>query len=594
MGAPGQSASHSILPDSLRAGQRLARALHREFWGMETRRLWVLATLVGLVCGVAAFLLFSLLNAAQSIFLKGTQDELRAPLWIIAMPALGGLIIGPFLARFAPEARGHGVPEVLNAVNRHGARIPFRVAVTKIIASAVSIGSGGSAGREGPIVQAGAAVGSAIGRFFNESTDILRMLVACGAAGGIAASFNSPLGGVVFALEVILRDFAGRAFGMVVASAVSASVVARTLMGGESFFQSADYTLKNSWEVPLYALLGVLCAVGARGFIHFMDFMEERFERSRIPLWLQPALGGLGVGVIGYFLPMVLATGHNPVETALAGELGLGMLVLLMLAKPLATGLTLGSGGSGGVFAPSLFTGAMMGGLFGLAAGRLLPEITGPPGGYALVGMGAFFAGASFAPMTAVLIVSEMTRDYAMTLPLMMACVTAVLVSHHLSPDSIFTIRLRRKGIILASPVETASDALPRAGQVMRQGVDSVPQAMPLGALVERFRNDAVDALPVTDAEGRLVGLVTVADLREAMVQAGDLAMAITADVMRMRPPSIPPDERLSDAAARMHREGLQRLPVVGPDGRLAGMLSEHDILAAMMGSGQPGTGSAS
>ncbi len=354
-----------------------------------------------------------------------------------------------YLAR---EAKGHGVPEVMLAVATFGGKIRARVAVVKSLASAVCIGSGGSAGREGPIVQIGSSLGSSLGQLLRLPESRIRLLVACGAAGGISATFNAPIAGVLFAMEVILREFTANSFAFVVFSSVTACAVSRSLLGNYPSFLIPEYRLVSVWELPLYLGLGLLAGIVSVGFIKSLYGVEDIFERWHFREYLKPVAGGLAIGVMGVFFPQVFGVGYGPQPTGgpggldlvLVGKIGLGMAALLCVLKVLATSFTIGSGGSGGVFAPSLFIGAMLGGAVGQVVHGLWPGMTAGPGAYAVVGMGAVFAGAARAPITAVIILFEMTGDYRIILPLMTAVVGASLLAQHLSRDTIYTLKIRR------------------------------------------------------------------------------------------------------------------------------------------------------
>jgi CIC family chloride channel protein len=571
------------MPRTRRRRFRLERLLTREYWLHEERSLVGTALTIGVLSGFAAALLVWMITGiGHALPLPGEGG--RPPLWILFVPALGGLLVGPIVTRAAPETRGHGVPEVMLAVARKRGVIRARVAVLKAIASAISIGTGGSAGREGPIVQIGSAVGSVAGSVVRVSPDIRRMFVACGAAGGIAASFNTPIAGVIFALEVILRDFAGRAFATVVISSVTASVVSRTLLGQEAFFHVPRYTLHSHGELVLYAALGVVGALVARGFVLVLYRTEDFFDDLPLPATLKPALGGLLLGALGWFLPDVFGTGHHTIERALSGELALGLLVVLVGGKILATSFTLGSGGSGGVFAPSLFIGAMLGGGFGELTARLFPAWGVEPGAYALVGMGVVFAGGTWAAMSAILILFEMTRDYGLILPMMAACVTALLVAKRLSPDTIYTLKLRRRGIDLDAisddPLRTIS-----VESVMTTDVETIRSDAPLKDLVRQVKESDHSGFPVVDAAHRLEGIITYAELRDATAIIGDdTEFIIASDVMRTFRPAIDPRANLAEAVHKMRTAGVRRLPVVesAGDRTLLGILTNHDVISTL------------
>ncbi|WP_232285563.1 chloride channel protein [Saccharomonospora marina] len=382
------------------------------------------------------------------------------PWFLLLAPALAGLLYGPLVHRFAPEARGHGVPEVMYAVAARGGEIPGKVSAVKAIASALCIGSGGSVGREGPIVQIGSALGSAFGRAMRLPRSRLRVLVACGAAGGIAATFNAPLAGPFFAMELLLRDFAAESFGAVVLASVTASVVGRAVLGDEALLNLPSFTLHHPLEYLLFVVLGAL--IGAIGVLfghvlHAVELLCDRLWRG--PEWLRPAVGGVAVGALLLVLPQLYGVGYPVLQNALSGEYLLGFLLILLFGKILATSLTIGVGGSGGVFAPSLFIGAMGATAFGIVVHTWLPQLTTAPGVYGLIGMGAAFAGAAHAPITAVIVLFELTGQYTIILPLMTAVVVATLVGRALSADTIYTRKLRKRG------VEIEAGAAPESAQ---------------------------------------------------------------------------------------------------------------------------------
>jgi CIC family chloride channel protein len=447
---------------------RAGRVLHR--WLVDTRPGLVgLALIIGVGAGLGA-VAFRYLIIGITWLVTGRQDFSDAgrvasthlgalgPWFLLLAPVLGGLVYGPLVTRFAPEARGHGVPEVMVAVARNGGRIKARVATVKSLASALCIGTGGSVGREGPIVQIGSALGSSIGQALRVPAGRLTLMVACGAAGGISATFNAPMAGVVFGLEIILRAFAAETFGVLVISSVTANVVARLLVGDDTILHLPHWTLGSSAELPLYAVLGVLAGLVSWGFARVLYAIEDACDAIwHGPEWLRPAVGGLVLGAVLLALPQLYGVGYPVLEDGLAGQYALGFLLLLAVGKMLATSLTIGIGGSGGVFAPSLFVGGLAGTAFGGLAATLFPALHLAPGAFGLVGMAAVFAGAAHAPITAVLIVFELTGDYAVILPLMIAVVLATGVSHLVSRHTIYTLKLLRRGIDLDAPVPASS-----------------------------------------------------------------------------------------------------------------------------------------
>ena len=344
-----------------------------------------LAVVVGCLGGIGAILFRKLINAVQLASwgdLPFSLELVRShPGWfIVLVPTLGGLIVGPMVHFFAREAKGHGVPEVMEALTRHAGVMRPRLVIVKSLASAVSIGTGGSVGREGPIVQIGSALASSVGQLLKLSGARLCTLVGCGAAAGIAATFNAPIAGPLFAAEVILGEFTVTQFTPVVISSVVATVISRHFLGDVPAFVVPEYYLNSAWELGIYAVLGVVAAVVSLGFIRFLYLAEDAADRLSIPPWIVPALGGAAVGCIGLAYPQVFGVGYETIEHALRGDLALGLLGVLLLLKILATSVTIGSGGSGGVFAPSLFIGAMTGGTVGTLAHLWVPEVAVVPG----------------------------------------------------------------------------------------------------------------------------------------------------------------------------------------------------------------------
>ena len=451
--------------------------------------------------------------------------------FVILAPVVGGLIYGPLIQLFAPEARGHGVPEVMLAVAERGGKIRPQVAVVKSLASAICIGAGGSVGREGPIVQIGSALGSSIGQVLHVSENRLRLLVACGTAAGISATFNAPIAGVFFALELILQDFAVDAFGAVVLASVVADVIGRAAFGSQAFLTLPAFHIVSTWEFGLYAILGVLGGLAGLAFIRVLYGTEDLLDHIwHGPDWLRPVAGGVLLGLLLLALPELYGVGYPVLQNAVAGQLVLGLLLLLLVGKMLATSLTIGIGGSGGVFAPSLFMGAMLGTAFGLVANMLFHGAVAPAGAYGLVGMGAVFAGAARAPITAVIIIFELTGDYTIILPLMVAIVAAAGLSSLLSKDTIYTLKLRRRGIdILRSRSSNLMHEL-RVRDAMQPVPEPIVVTTHLDDLVGRFARRDVSALPVVDVDGGYRGVVTAEDVETALgndtsnITAGDLA----------------------------------------------------------------------
>ncbi len=551
--------------------------------------LLALALAVGIGAGLGAIAFRYLIEGFTYVFTGqesyGADGRVPNPLvpglgiWFVALvPIVGGLLYGPLVDRFAREARGHGVPEVMLAVAHRGGRIRPIVALVKSLASALCIGSGGSVGREGPIVQIGSALGSTIGQVVRAPEARVRLLVACGAAGGISATFNAPIAGVFFALEVILRDFETRSFSAVVVASVTADVIGRAAFGSEAFLELPKVGVGAVAGYPLYLVLGLLAAIVGVAFIRVLYGMEDRADRLwRFSESWRPAAGGILLGLLLLAVPQMYGVGYDVLENAIAGQYTLLFLLGLLGAKVVATSLTLSIGGSGGVFAPSLFMGAMLGSAFGLAAHALLPGLAGPAGAYGLIGMGAVFAAAARAPMTAILIIFELTGDYRIMLPLMLAVVIATALASRLSPDSIYTLKLARRGIDLlrrrpASPMEAVTVA-----EAMRPTPEPVAAAATLAEAVARLSASEEPGLPVVDESGAFLGVLLEDELERALSEEGE---EVDAAALARRLPALTPTESLAEATATLVKSDSAGLAVLGQDGEsVVGWLSHRDIL---------------
>lgn len=474
----------------------------------------LVALVIGMVTGLAAVALRFLIEFLHEYFWKIPEyfDQFIQAGWlgIILVPALGGLLVGPLIYFLAPEAKGHGVPEVMASVLRKGGFIRPRVAWVKAVSSAITIASGGSVGREGPIIQIGSSIGSTLGYLLHLPPRMMRTFVACGAAGGIAAAFNAPIAGSLFAVEIILGDFGFIQLAPIVTSAVVATVISRGVEGDFAAFGVPAYSLENPLELIMYVGLGLLSGIAAVSFIQVLDKTESFFDNKvKFPEWGKPVLGGLVVGLIGLFWPQVFGVGYQAIDSALNGGLPLMLLGVLVIAKLAATSITLASGGSGGIFAPSLFMGAMLGGVVGKLANWIMPGIAASSGAYALVGMAAMVGAATHAPITAIVIIFELTNDYKIILPLMISTIIGVLTASTLNKDSIYTHKLRRKGINIDEGLESNVLKRVRVRDVMRTDIEPVPQDLPFNFLVDQLLQTSRSHVPVVTEQGRMLGKVT-------------------------------------------------------------------------------------
>ncbi|MEX0869485.1 MAG: chloride channel protein [Nitriliruptoraceae bacterium] len=546
-----------------------------------------LAAITGFATGVFAWLLLRILE-----FVVDHAWSSPVPWWqLLLVPTLGGLVVGLWTSTIAPEARGGGVVVTMETITLRGGRFRLRVPFVATPATAVALGTGASGGPEGPIVMIGGAVGSILSRIVPIGEDRTRALVAAGAAAGIGASFNAPIGGMLFAIELLLGGIrrAG-SLQVVVVAAVVGSVTARQLVGeGLTFRPAPGLGLGSPEELMLYAGLGIAAAVIAYGFrtghvwsIRFFRPIERRFGRIATA-----GVGGLGVGVIALALPEVLGDGSelpdigarsDPIQAMLdgvlaTGWLGAGMLVLLAFAKVVATSLSKGSGAPVGIFAPTLFTGAALGGAFGIAASELFTTDV-RPAAFALVGMAAVLAATARAPLTAILLVFELTGSYGLVLPLMVAVGVAIAVEELRGTDSIYVQELREKGILYGATEDLDVLQTVRVGEVMTRNHPTVRQDLPITDLVPQFSAAGSDGFAVVDDDGRLVGMVTRRDL--------DREGTTVADICTRQVVTVEADDPVFRAVRRMGTLDVGRIPVVDPQTRhVVGMVRRADIVRA-------------
>ena len=512
-----------------------------------------------------------------------TLDYLRhlPDWWKVLSPAVGGLIVGFIIVRFAAEAKGHGVPEVMEAVALRGGRIRPRVVAAKLVASGVCIASGGSVGREGPIVQIGSAIASSIGQWLRVGERRMRTLVGCGAAAGIAATFNAPVAGALFAVEIILGDFGVTQFSPIVISSVTATVVSRHFLGDFPAFQVPAYQLVHANELFAYGALGIIAGLIAIVFVRALYGAEDLFDKLTIPAILKPAIGGLLIGVIAIRFPEIFGVGYEAINEALISDLGWQLLLLLVMVKIVAVSLTIGSGGSGGIFAPSLFIGAMAGGAVGTVVHALWPEMSGSPGAYALVGMGAVVAAGTHAPITAIVIIFELTGDYKIILPLMISCIIATLLATRLQTGSIYTLKLLRRGVDIRGGYSANVLGHLAARDAMRPDFAAVGRTDQLMLVISRFVERPGESVLVTDGDQKLLGVITIDDIRPLMTDTESVrGLVIAEDMMRTDGfPVFAPDDPLDEVMRRFGRYRFMA-PVVD-NGRILGALWPQDVIEA-------------
>ena len=553
----------------------------------EDRLALLLSLLIGALVGlvVVAFVLLTGRLAAH-MYPAGGAGWRR-----ILVPTLGALVSGVLLARFFPDARGSGIPQTRAAIFVYDGRISSKTVLGKFLCCGVSLASGIALGREGPSVHIGSGIASVIGRRLGLSSAQVRWLIPVGAAAALAAAFNTPIAAVLFSLEEIMGDMHAPILGSVVLSATTSWMVLHLVLGDEPLFHVAGYHLVSPGELLLYAMLGVLGGVVSAGFVRLLLELRARF--ARLPAstrWMQPAVGGLVVGVMGYFVPAVLGVGYDRVDQVLSGELVLRVVLLLAALKLLATAACYASGNAGGIFGPSMFIGAMIGGAVGHVAHHLAPGATAEPGAYALVGMGTAFAGIIRTPLTSVIMIFEVTRNYAIIVPLMISNLTAFYISQKLQPKPIYEALAEQDGMHLPRGASGDVPGRLRVSAALRAAPTPLGSDLPVADARQRMDGAALESWPVVDAGG-LVGMVRARDVaRAAATDDGgatrvqdllDAAAAAHGEADAL--PYVHRDQPLGQALARMGATRHTVLPVVSrADVRtLLGIVTLPDILAA-------------
>lgn len=548
----------------------------------------ILAVLVGTAGGFGAVGFRYLINFIQSLAYGSSHELLdiisTTPWYLrVLIPTIGGLIIGPLVYFWAREAKGHGVPEVMEAVALRSGLIRKRLVLVKTLASAICIGTGGAVGREGPIVQIGSAIGSSIGQLLKVSAARMRTLVGCGAAAGIAATFNAPIAGSMFALEIILGDFGLATFSPIVISSVVATAISRAFLGDTPAFIVPPYELVSVWEFPLYVILGFFCAVVGITFTRVLYRTEDFFHHLKLPEYLKAAIGGVILGTTGLMFPQILGVGYGAIDQALVQSYAWWLLFVLIGVKIVATSITIGSGGSGGIFAPSLFLGAMAGGFFGNIVHQAFPAVTASPGAYAIVGMGAVVSATTHGPLSAMLILFEMTGGYKIILPLMITCIISSVVAGQLMKESIYTMKLVRRGVDIRGGKEVNILKAIRVSDVMNPDAETVYEGLPLSTLAGTIGKSKYNSFPVVDSENALVGILSFFDYNEALYNEDLENLVVAKDLATLDVVTVSTADNLYDALQKVSAKDFSILPVVSPtdNSLLMGVLTRRDIIGA-------------
>ena len=556
----------------------------------------LLAAAIGIMAGLIAYLLYNLIGFFTNIFFYHRMSfafvsarENHLGLLVIVTPVVGGIIVG-IMARYGSDKiRGHGIPEAMEAVLINRSRIEPKVAILKPLSAAIAIGTGGPFGAEGPIIQTGGAVGSLVGQLMHMTAAERKVLLACGAAAGMAATFSTPIAGVILAIELLLFEFKSRSFIPLVIASTLATSIHFQLMGPGPMFRvgAMDFGLPHA--LPFYLVLGVLCGVAALGFSGLLYWVEDQFEKLPIHDMWWPAIGALGLGIIGYFVPRVLGVGYETISDILNAKMVLGGLLAVMIFKSAALVISLGSGTSGGLLAPMFMASAAMGSVFAIVVDKIWPAANLSPGAFALVAMGAVFGAASRAAFTFIIFAFEITRDYNSVLPLMLVTVIADAIAVHYAKNSIMTEKLARRGLRIHQDYEPDILQQVTVGETMAKEFDVIPVNMRIAELAERItkRDPSVthhQGVFIVDSNGRLAGIITRADIMRALEKDSSGNMTVL-EAGSPNPVVTYPNEVLYDAASRMLRANVGRLPVCSWEdpGRPVGYLGRSQVMAARM-----------
>ena len=546
----------------------------------------VVAVVIGLLGGYGAVFIQHVIKEFHILLWKGPPGLgpiLAMPwYWKIAIPTLGGIVVGLIIRYWSAEAKGHGVPEVMEAIALKNGVIRPRVVFAKLLASAFYIASGGSVGREGPVIQIGSAVGSTVGQFFKVNPKRMRTFVACGAASGIAAAFNAPVAGALFAVEIILGDFAVPQFSPIVISSVTATIVSRHYLGDFPAFEVPGYNLVSPLELVNYLILGLLAGFVALGFIKMLYASEEFFDRQKMPDYVKGAIGGMIIGTTGLFFPQIFGVGYDTMDLALGGQMVWQLALALILIKMFATSISLGSGGSGGIFAPSLFLGAMLGAFYGQVVHQFFPDWTASAGAYALVAMGGVVGAATHGPIAAILIIFEMTNDYKIILPLMITTIIATLIASRLHKESIYTLKLVRRGIDIFAGREVNVLRSLKVSSVVKQSIELVDERASFTDVLQKIVRSPHNYIYVTDREGKISGYISMHEIRQTIMDYDNLKnILIAQDLSNPNVEVVRESDNLDYVMKKFGRTGLDEMPVLADNGdnKIVGSIWQTDVI---------------
>ncbi|HEX4004331.1 MAG TPA: chloride channel protein [Candidatus Acidoferrales bacterium] len=555
----------------------------------------VVAAAIGCITGAIAFALYDLIGLFTNIAFYHTWSfHFRSPqhtplgLWVILIPVVGGVAIG-LMAKYGSEKiRGHGIPEAMEAVLISRSRIEAKVAILKPLSAAIGIGTGGPFGAEGPIIQTGGAFGSLIGQLFSTTASERKVMLACGGAAGLAATFNAPITGVLLGLELLLFEFRARSFIPLVIASAMAVGIRRVLFGTGAMFLvgTPDYNFLR--DLPYYVVLGLLCGFAAVGFSRVLEKLEDFFDHLHlVPHFLHPAIGALGLGIVGFFLPRVLGSGYDTIEDILNARLALGLVLLILVFKAFVVLLSLGSGTSGGTLAPMFMISAALGGVFATTVNAIIPSAHLSPAAFAVAAMGALLGAAARATFTFMFCAFETTRDFHALLPVMVVCILADAVAQYMMPASIMTQKFMKRGMAVSGEYEAGVLKSVRVGDIMRRDVATIPPEMKVGELAQHIARhesgfDMTQGIPIVVPPDKLVGLITQRDLLRSLEKDPSGSEPVLA--ADGRPLIVAyPDELAHTALLRLLHNDVGRLPVVARDDetKLVGYLNRSSFLDA-------------
>ncbi|MEQ8354908.1 MAG: chloride channel protein [Kiloniellaceae bacterium] len=550
----------------------------------------ILAVVIGAAAGGAAIAFRDAIGGFQWL-VYGFSGEQVATLaaglawWqLLLVPAAGGLLIGLFIRYLMPAGRPQNVSHVIEASALHDARMSLTVGIRAALASAASIGVGASVGREGPVVHLGASLGSWVAKRLHLGRVLARTLLGCGVAAGVAASFNAPIAGSFFALEVVVGHYALSAFAPIVIASVTGTLISRARYGDfPAFILPENWTIVSFWEFPAFALLGLVAALAAILFMWSIMFTEDTFEKLPLPSWSRPAFAGLLVGLIALVFPQVLGVGYEATDAALMDSYPLWLLLALIVAKTAATAISLGSGFAGGVFSPSLFIGAMVGGAYGIIATSAFPELSSGHGAYTMIGMGAVAGAVLGAPISTILMIFELTNDYELTIAVMLATVIASIVTQQVHKKSFFTWQLERRSVSIRGGHQTGLMRRVKIASVMDHRYSAIAPGTPIAEVRLKLQSAPWGELFVVDEDGGLCGVVTYADLHEAAFDTSHDSELIADNVARNIPALLLTGDHLEAAVKVFNLTGEPHIPVVADKKSMAmrGVVHEHEVMLA-------------